>query len=144
MSQSNELSRRDFALKAMGLGTTGLLYAVAEASLLGAESTPNRTRIACVPMDPLGTIGIMICKDGGYPEVPRVLAVKGAEIILWMTNRGGVDRRASAHYASSNRTALLVSNRAKGHAAGGGSAIFDSGGSIVSQAGQEESIINLC
>jgi len=84
---------------------------------------------------------MMICKDGEYPEVPRVLAVKGAEIILWMTNRGGVNQNASIHYASSNRTVLVVANRAKGHANGGQSAIFDWQGKVLCEAGEAENII---
>ena len=87
-----------------------------------------------------GSVGIMICKDGDYPEVPRVLAVKGAEIILWMTNRGGVNRHASIHYAGSNCIVHVVANRARGHAAGGGSAIFDWRGNVLGEAGAEESV----
>jgi len=30
-----------------------------------------------------GTIGYMVCYDGHFPEVPRVLALAGAHIILW-------------------------------------------------------------
>lgn len=44
---------------------------------------------ACVPGDKiepfktsLGTIGIMICYDGDFPEISRILAIKGAEIIV--------------------------------------------------------------
>lgn len=90
----------------------------------------------------LGIIGMMICKDGEYPEVPRVLAVKGAEIILWMTNRAFVDTRAAAHYAASNCVVLLVANRAKGRADGGKSVIFDWEGNIRSEAGQAQKIIH--
>jgi predicted amidohydrolase len=31
---------------------------------------------------PLGTIGMIICYDGDFPELSRLLAVKGAEIIV--------------------------------------------------------------
>lgn len=88
-----------------------------------------------------GIVGMMICKDGDYPEVPRVLAVKGAEIILWMTNRDGVNRHSSIHYARSNCVALIAANRAKGHAAGGESAIFDWHGNVLDEASAEESVL---
>lgn len=29
-----------------------------------------------------GTVGLMICYDGGFPEVSRILALSGAELIL--------------------------------------------------------------
>lgn len=90
---------------------------------------------------PFGTVGMMICKDGDYPEVPRVLAVKGAEIILWMTNRGGVDRVAASFYASANCTVIVIANRAKGHAAGGGSIILNWKRDILAEAGEYEGII---
>lgn len=37
----------------------------------------------------LGTIGVMICYDGCFVEVPRVLALKGADLILWPSRSGG-------------------------------------------------------
>jgi predicted amidohydrolase len=39
----------------------------------GAEASVVRT--------PLGSIGLMICFDGDYPELARVMAVRGAEVI---------------------------------------------------------------
>jgi predicted amidohydrolase len=36
-----------------------------------------------------GTIGIMTCYDGWFPESPRVLSLKGAELIVWINGRGG-------------------------------------------------------
>jgi predicted amidohydrolase len=37
----------------------------------------------------LGAIGVMICYDGCFVEVPRVLALKGADFILWPSRSGG-------------------------------------------------------
>jgi deaminated glutathione amidase len=36
---------------------------------------------ATVVSTPLGSIGLMICFDGDYPELARVMAVRGAEVI---------------------------------------------------------------
>ena len=36
-----------------------------------------------------GTIGIMTCYDGWFPEPARVLSLKGAELIVWINGRGG-------------------------------------------------------
>ena len=90
---------------------------------------------------PFAKVGVMICKDGDYPEVPRILAVRGAEIILWLTNRPGVKRGSAAYHAASNCAAVVVANRAQGHARGGHSAIFDWKGNMVAEAGAGESII---
>ena len=36
-----------------------------------------------------GSIGILICYDGYFPETYSVLSLKGAEIIVWINGRGG-------------------------------------------------------
>jgi predicted amidohydrolase len=36
---------------------------------------------AVVVRTPIGSIGLMICFDGDYPEVARVMAIRGAEVI---------------------------------------------------------------
>lgn len=91
---------------------------------------------------PWGKTGMMICKDGDYPEVSRVLAVKGAEIVLWLTNRGGVNRISCRHYSLVNKVILVACNRAEGHAAGGGSAIYDWHGEALVSANREERLIS--
>jgi predicted amidohydrolase len=88
----------------------------------------------------IGRIGMMICKDGDYPEVSRTLTVQDARIIFWLTNRANVSK-AAFHLAESNRVALVVSNRANGHAPGCGSIILNCTGEALAQAGEEEAII---
>lgn len=36
-----------------------------------------------------GRVGILTCYDGYFPEIFRILSLKGAEIILWPNARGG-------------------------------------------------------
>ncbi len=86
-------------------------------------------------------VGIMICKDGMIAEVPRTLAVKGAEIIFWPTNCGWIDSLEARYYAHSNRLILVAANRANGFAKGGGSIILDWRGGIVTQAENKEELI---
>ena len=47
-----------------------------------------------------GKIGVMICYDAGFPEVARILALKGAELILcpsaWRVQDWDVEFKYSA------------------------------------------------
>ncbi len=36
-----------------------------------------------------GTIGILTCYDGWFPESWRVLSLRGAEVVVWINGRGG-------------------------------------------------------
>lgn len=36
-----------------------------------------------------GRVGILTCYDGYFPETFRILALKGAEILVWINSRGG-------------------------------------------------------
>jgi len=49
--------------------------------LPGNSLAPFKTQLGC--------IGVMICYDGCFVEVPRVLTLKGAEVILWPSRSGG-------------------------------------------------------
>lgn len=103
----------------------------------------------------LGKIGIMICKDGLFPEVPRTLSLKGAEIIFWLNNRGKLSRAHLESIANLNRVILCASNRAEvEELEGGGSAIvkFENSGtsasdsfshhaSFLSRAGTSETLL---
>lgn len=54
-------------------------------------------------------IGVMVCFDGNFPEVPRVLALKGAQVILYPNGRNLVGPEAEVASAS-NAVAVIVSN----------------------------------
>lgn len=54
-------------------------------------------------------IGVMVCFDGNFPEVPRVLALKGAQVILYANGRNLVGAEAEVACAS-NAAMVVVSN----------------------------------
>ena len=60
-------------------------------------------------------IGILTCYDGWFPEPFRILALKGAEILVWMNSRGGsvedyIVRTAMHH----NAVSMVCTNQAYG------------------------------
>ncbi len=54
-------------------------------------------------------VGVMVCFDGNFPEVPRVLSLKGAQIILYCNGRNIVGQEAEVASAA-NATVVLVAN----------------------------------
>ncbi len=54
-------------------------------------------------------IGAMICADGFFPEVPRVLALKGAQVILYANGRNRVGPEAEAA-CMANAAVVVVCN----------------------------------
>ena len=46
----------------------------------------RRGRDYSVTRTPLGSIAMMVCADGRAPEIPRILALKGADVILDLAN----------------------------------------------------------
>lgn len=95
---------------------------------------------------PFGPVGITICFDGAFPETWRVLALKGAPIIV---NIAAVPRSFPVNYmwrrlkgaAISNQVFILYANR-PGDFFSGNSAVFDPRGETVIQAGEGEAILN--
>jgi predicted amidohydrolase len=95
---------------------------------------------------PIGKIGIAICFDGAFPEVWRVLALKGAEI---MANICAVPRTFPAKYmwrrlsgaAIGNQAYILYANRA-GSFFSGQSAVFSPTGEVMASAGEGEEVVN--
>ena len=90
---------------------------------------------------PFGIIGMMICKDGLYPEVPRVLAAKRAQIVLWLNNRDSMNPMVGSYHASLNCVTIAGVNRANGHALGGGSYVSSWECSILAKAPDESECI---
>ena len=54
-------------------------------------------------------VGVMVCADGTFPEVPRALALNGANIILYPNGRNVVGQEAEVA-CKSNLVPMVVSN----------------------------------
>ncbi len=69
-----------------------------------------------------GTIGIMTCYDGWFPEPPRVLSLAGAEVIVWINGRrGNVEDFIVKSIMFQSHVAMITTNQAYG----GGTMIGD-------------------
>ena len=91
---------------------------------------------------PLGRMGMLICFDAAFPEVPRLLALQGARVIVNLSAIPAsfplevVHRRLVA-CSVHNLTWTLFANR-RGRGFLGGSAIVDPKGEIVAVAGERD------
>lgn len=62
-----------------------------------------------------GRIGILTCYDGYFPEIFRILSLKGAEIIIWPNARGGaLEDYIALTNAHHNYTHMVAVNKAVG------------------------------
>ena len=82
----------------------------------GPASEPWREVKLFTPGESLGLfeiegwkIGVMVCADGFYPEVPRTLSLRGAEVILYPNARGVIGPEADAP-ALTDIVGVIVSN----------------------------------
>jgi formamidase len=66
------------------------------------ESDPGRDAPPVVDLPRIGKAGMMICYDGWFPEVPRALALGGAEVILHPTLTSTPDRAEELILAQAN------------------------------------------
>jgi 5-aminopentanamidase len=129
------------------LGPHGELHRYRKTHLWDAGIDPWRECRAFTPGQSLGrfeldgwNVGIMVCADGMFPEVPRVLSLTGAELILYPNSRPAVGPEAEAT-ALTNVVAMVVSNPL-GHNGfenvGGTSRIIDPFGRTVAVPGNRE------
>lgn len=93
---------------------------------------------------PMGRVGVTICFDGAFPEVWRVLALRGARTIVNISavpNDFPVDymRRRLAGAALDNQVFVIYANR-PGEFFSGHSAVFSPTGEILASAGAEEAV----
>lgn len=94
---------------------------------------------------PLGPVGITICFDAAFSEVWRVLALKGAKIIVNIAAVPGTFPseymwRRCAGAAISNQVFVVYANRPGGYF-GGHSAVFDPKGDVVLRANKDETVL---
>ena len=69
-----------------------------------------------------GSVGIMTCYDGWFPEPARILSLKGAELLLWINGRGGtVEDFIVKTTMFQSHVAMVATNQAYG----GGTMIGD-------------------
>lgn len=69
-----------------------------------------------------GTVGIMTCYDGWFPEPARILSLKGAELLVWINGRGGtVEDFIVRSTMFQSHVAMIATNQAYG----GGTMIAD-------------------
>jgi predicted amidohydrolase len=92
-----------------------------------------------------GKIGICICYDRLFPEVCRILALKGAEIIF-VPIAGTIFPKVSTldTRAMENVLFVVAANKVgeeKGHRYSGGSMIIDPKGKIIARGGKNEEIV---
>lgn len=82
-----------------------------------------------------GKIGVMTCYDGWFPEPPRVLSLRGAEVIVWVNGRrGNVEDFIVRSVMFQSHVAMVTSNQAYG----GGTMIGDGISQILVQSPPQE------
>lgn len=96
----------------------------------------------------LGSLGILICYDLRAPEASRVLALRGAELILlptnWPTRKGTTPALMCPSRAMENKVFFASCNRIgdeNGFSFRGESAIYDLSGAPIAEAGTADTII---
>ena len=113
--------------------------------LWGAESSLFSTgdTAGAVWDTPIGRLGVAVCYDNEFPEVPRRLALAGAEVLALPVNWPLVDRPAGEHppetiqamaAARSSRLPTVIADRAgteRGVEWTGGTAVIDGDGWIA-------------
>ena len=79
----------------------------------GGWVTPGDTVTVCDT--DLGRIGMIICFDGDYPELSRIQAVQGAEVICRPSRAAAVGRHLGAHLAGAGLRQPRVRHRRQRH-----------------------------
>lgn len=82
----------------------------------------------------LGTIGLMVCYDGFFPEVARELSNRGAEIIAWPV--WGCNPKLAAARACENHVFVVSSTYMRPEDEWMISAVYDQSGTPIATTGQ--------
>jgi len=91
--------------------------------------------------------GIMICYDGLFPEVPRIFALKGADVIFFLNNRPALGEQHIQAIARINSIAIIAANRIgkstahRGEDCFGESMVVDESGVTLGKAWNQETVI---
>jgi predicted amidohydrolase len=105
--------------------------------------TPGIKQLEVIDTE-IGRIGMLMCADGIVPEVPRILALKGAEILANSLNSRGPDemRVHEPLRAIENHVWHVAANTVGGPADGypwtGGSQVISPTGDILANAGETD------
>ncbi|KQP57156.1 carbon-nitrogen hydrolase family protein [Agreia sp. Leaf283] len=105
--------------------------------------TPGTKQLEVIDTE-IGRIGMLMCADGIVPEVPRILALKGAEILANSLNSRGPDemRVHEPLRAIENHVWHIAANTVGGPADGypwtGGSQVISPVGDILANAGETD------
>jgi formamidase len=106
---------------------------------------PGRTPAPVVALPRIGSAGLMICYDGWFPEVPRSLAMRGAEVLLHPTLTSTPDREEEVVLARANAIVnqCYVMNVNGSLDVGGGRSVgVDPEGRVLFEAGSGEELIS--
>ncbi len=80
-----------------------------------------------------GRIGIYTCYDGYFPELPRILSLKGAEVLFWINARGGgIEDFLLKADSFRNHVHIVATNKA----VGSGTSIVEYPGRILASVDQ--------
>lgn len=110
------------------------------------EKTAAGNEFTVFDIPNVGRIGLMICYDGWFPEVPRQLAWMGAEVILHPSATTTIDRPQEVILARASaivNQVYMINVNAAGRPGLGLSVVADPEGRIVYQAGENDEIIPL-
>ncbi len=105
--------------------------------------TPGTKQLEVIPTR-FGRIGLLLCADGIVPEVPRIIGLKGAEILLNSLNSRGPDemRVHEPLRAIENHVWHVAANTVSGPGDAypwtGGSQVISPTGEILANAGERE------
>jgi predicted amidohydrolase len=93
---------------------------------------------------PQGRIGVAICYDLWFPEVARSLACKGAEVLIYPTMTGTIDREIEltmAKATAATNQCYVITINTVGELGNGQSIFVGPRGNCIYQAGNQEEFI---